>query len=434
MLPRSRNLMAGLLVKNAFWGGLTVVVKAVFQLSILKITALSLGAPAIGILGQAASLLVILQSISNGGIVNFLVISLSARNPFGAEIKRPLGNVFAWVLISHIILALPFLLFSDYFSELTFSTDSYSGFFVAIAAVGWLLAINPLILGILSAEQDVSKILIINVLGLGVGIGVFYFSVEIFGVFGVVVGVLSMQLSQALIGLMLMRYWGLISLVLLTPSFEWAGLRRLLNFSFVAMVTGTLSALVQILLRTQLVRSGDFTWAGIGEWQSIIKISEISASFLGISFITTYFPELSKTQSKSEFKKLVLNMGAKYFGIIFLACLFIMSFAPFILKGIYSEDFVHLAPYLRVHIFGDIFRFATWIISYALLAGCSLRYFLLLEIVGISLTYGFFLLLGQSKGIMGLAVANVCVGTITLIVSILLYFYVFRRGYIEKSG
>ena len=165
-----------LFLQHNFWAGLTTLAKAFLQLSILKITTISLGVSAIGILGQASSCITILQSLFFGGILNYLVTTLPKIKGSPIHQDFALGAVALWTVVATVLGGGLCYLLSDDLAMWVFADEKYAWFFNYLGAGLALIAVLAVSNGVLAAYQKIREISYANMTALFLGSGVFYFS------------------------------------------------------------------------------------------------------------------------------------------------------------------------------------------------------------------------------------------------------------------
>lgn len=434
-LQRAQFKVLGVLpfIRHNWWAGLATLTKALIQLMMLKLTAVYLGSAALGVLGQALSCLVIFQSLSSGGVTNYLITQLSKLGVEDPERSKVLASVGLWAVLSQVFFFVFCILFSEVLSQLLFSSDDFSWFFLLLSFCFLIFTNGAAALGVLSTQSRVKDIFYSSVASLAIGSVAFYLLIQRFAIQGALIGALIVLLLQSL-AMFLYSYWsGEISLSWLKPRFHSHQFAVLLKFSLVILVTGALGSLYQVYMRTYLTSLG-VAWEQIGHWQSILKISEISMSFLGISILSSYFPRISAIQNLNEMRKLVKSYGIKFMGLVLICCLVIGLFAREVLWVVFTQEYMELASLLRLQLLGDFFRLSAWTFSYFFMAKVPLRFFIGYELFAVGTLSISSIYLAGDFGIPGLIYSYLISAILSFGVAFGLFKWLSRDGgYIEQS-
>lgn len=431
MLERAKEKYTSIkpFIVHNMWAGMTTSLKAVSQLAILKMTTVFLGASALGVLGQAMSCVVIFQSLSNGGVVNHLITSLAKCKNDEVAKRAILGSVGLWAVVSQIILFVPCVFFSGALAELIFSEREYGWFFKTMGFVIFVFSLGAFSQGSLSAFKRIKFVFLSGLISFFFGTVGFYFILTEVGVHGAVLGALLVFLVQGLSMFLFVVRLKDVKIRYLFPKYTPTVMRSLINFSIVMFVTGVLGSLYQVVMRSYLTASLGLSWSDVGNWQAIIKISEITMSFMGVSIATSYLPRVSESASVAEVIVVVNSYGRKFAILVVASCAFIAILAPVVLQLVYSREFVGLASLLRLQLFGDVFRLCAWIFTYLFLSRLSLWIFLAFEVSSVVVLLVSGIVLSRYFGISGLVYAQCATSFTGLVAASLIYKFIFKSGH-----
>ncbi|WP_413561351.1 hypothetical protein [Bdellovibrio sp. HCB209] len=423
MKSRIAKLLDGSLVfiKHNIWAGLITLIKAFAQLILLKYTALQLGQSGIGIFGQAFSVIVVLFAISNGGITNTFITSVPSLRIGSEAHRRLLAVTGLWGLTAAVLLSLICWLFGDRLATRLFSDSQFQIFFYIIPVALLVFSTQAISQGTLSAQREVKKIFFCHLVGLLFGVIGYCLCVSRFGELGIGIGAVVFYFSQAVVFSLYYLFERKDDFVALMPRWHKIEFNTLLGFSVVMLVTGSLGMCYQVFLRTYLNSVLGMSWSDIGDWQALLKLSEISMSFIGVTISTSYLPTLSGIYDSDEVRTFVEKYALKFFALIFFSCAILIALAPIVLHVVYSKDFVKLAPLMRWQICGDLFRLGSWLFTYFFLAKLSLRFFVVFEVGTLIVLSILSLAFSHQWGVPGLIAAHVATSISCLGVSYLLF-------------
>lgn len=378
------NKNKSFLIHN-LWAGLSTLCKALAQLFILKLATMQLGAAGLGIIGQALSCTVIFQNFTSGGVLNYTITTLANTHFSNEHKKNVFGTVALWAaLITIVFLALSFVI-STPISEYVFLKPEYNWFFILLAAISFTFSMLMLGNGILSANKDVKALFLSNLGTLLISIFAFYYLVDKYAIIGALYGVLAFYLIQGSMFLLFAFKKKYLHINELIPLHNKDQIKLLTGFSLLVAVSGVLSNLYLVSIRSYLVSKVGFSWDDIGLWQSVVKISDVALSFIAVSIMTSYLPAISQAHDKLQIKKVISDHSKKMIPLILVTCSIIALFAPFILTLIYSADFAKAKTLLRYQMLGDVFKFSTSLFTYFFIARAKIFVLIIYEIICVAL-------------------------------------------------
>lgn len=413
-------------IRTNIWIGLTVFIKAIAQLIILKIVTTFYGSSAIGYLGQVLSFITVISSLLNVGLINFLATELSKFKNNLDKIKSIYGMVSFWCMSIAGLFFVLSIFFNSWFSYIIFGTEKEKIFFIALSAGYLLLNVSTIVQGFFSAHKNVKSIFWYNLTSLALGLTLFYVILKQNQDF-IPYAALAFYFSSGLIGLLFLLKQDRNVKYLLRPVYDRFFFTKILKFTVVMSVTGGLGALQQIYMRNHIINRLNLTWTDVGHWQALLKISEINLSFIGMTMVSLYLPSISVLQHSHELIKTVQKYLTRVLIIVSLISVFFQLFASEILTLIYSKDFIFLSPLLKIQMIGDIFKLSSWVFTYFFLAKLNIKIFLLVEMFGLGLLTVLGIFLSKVYLIKGLVLGQFIASLVMFFVSCLIYMYYSRR-------
>lgn len=393
-----------------FWVGGTTFFKALSQLVTLKVLALYLGVEAIGVFGQATSCVVALNSIFSMGLLNFSVTEFSRTSDKPNEQKQIWGAIGLWIIISQVLFIIVAFLFAGDLSKFIFSNPEFKWFFYVLAALSVFFNLHSVSMGFLSAVGDVKKIFMSHLFSFISSSAALYFLVVSFINLTPLVATLTVLISQSIWLVFFVFQTKRVRISSLAPVYHKDHFLKILKFTLVLIVTSLLAMFYQIYMRTAILNLPNHSWVEVGQWQAVLKISEITMSFLGLSIMTSYFPQMSRLTTIEEIRDYVWKFSHRYIGLVILSLSTLIIFSGLILRIIYDKSFEGLSDLLRLQLLGDAFKLLGWLFTYFFLAKLSLFIFLSFEVLSLASLTVLSLFFKDSYGFEGLVYAH-CVNS-----------------------
>ncbi len=201
--------------------------------------------------------------------------------------------------------------------------------------------------------------------------------------------------------------------------------KKLANLGFAFMWTGLLAALVDLGIRSMIVRESGLMGTGI--YQAAWGMSGLFANFILTAMGTDFYPRLTAVTNDHKTMNSMVNEQIEIGNLIALPGLLgTLAFGPILLTIFYSEEFISGAELLPWFVFGIFCRVICWPLGFTMLAKGAARWFLVTEtqfyvihIVSVSILIGHLGMLGVGVGfvlafipavIINLYVANRLIG------------------------
>ncbi len=390
-----------------FWVAGTTVLKALTQLIALKLIALHLGVEGIGVFGQAASCVVALNSLFSSGLLNFTVSEISKNEVHPDEQKKIFSVIGFWILFAQVFFLCVAALFAENLSQYVFGTDAYKWFFYTLAGLSIFFNLHSVSTGLLSASGKIKDIFKAHFAAFFTTTILLLIVVKSYNIGVPFVAAFLVLVSQSIWLLFFLIKTGQTKITFFKPAIERLYIFKILKFSMIMIVTGLLSMVFQIYMRNEILKIPSHGWSDVGSWQAILKVSEITMSFLGLSIMTSYFPQISRISSVSEIKVFISRFAVKFGLLIFSAISVLMLLAELVLRVIYDKSFADLSSLLRLQLLGDVFKLSSWLFTYFFLAKLPLFLFLFYEVVTLASLTVLSIALKEPYGVNGLIYAHV---------------------------
>lgn len=415
-------------LNNNFWIGLTVFIKAITQLIILKIVTNFYGSSAVGYLGQILSFVTVINSLFSVGLVNFLITELAKYKNSQEKIKSIYGVVSFWCVSLGLALILLSIIFSSIASKYIFDNNNEKIFFIALAAGFIFFNISSVTQGFFSAHKNVKALFFYSLFSIIIGLFLFY-QILIKDQKYMSYAVLAFYFSSGLVGFSFLFKCDKNIKYFTRIIFDKILFNKVLKFTSVMAVTGGLGALQQIYMRGHIIKDLKMSWADVGHWQALLKISEVNLAFIGMTMISLYLPSIAVLNTSTELREIAKGYLIRVFCIVSLIALLVQFLAPYILELIYSKDFIFLKSLLKIQMIGDVFKLCSWVFTYFFLAKLKIKVFFLVESMGLLLLTILQILLSKIYSIDGLVYGQVLASLSVFVVGFIIFNFYSKRDY-----
>ncbi|MCX7513739.1 O-antigen translocase [Frateuria sp. STR12] len=366
------------LIRSASVMGGASAISIIVAIVVSKGLSLLTGPYGVGLAGLYASLVAAFSNVANisGGGVRFIAEAKANRDrATAAEIVAALRSA-SWLL--GLTAGTATWCLRGQLALWIFDDPNQS------AAIGWLsLAVLLAILAASRSAQlnglgqinDLAKITIAGSVISGATLLIF---ARIWGLTGVVSGVLSLQTTAFAISSILANRSGLrATSVPFRVSLQRAWPIMRLGLAFSASIT--LANVSQLVVRSAINhRLGP---EAVGHFQAAWSISMTYIGFILAAMAVDYYPRLTATIADPQTTARLLNQQTTLAFVaacpIFLA---LFALAPWTIKLLYTSDFLPSVAILRWQILGDVFKLAAWPLGFVLLAANRPRAYLLAEV------------------------------------------------------
>ncbi len=406
--------------------GLTIFIKIMAGLLVIKVLAWSLGPAGFGLLGQFMTLVAIAGMLAGGGVSNGLIRVLAS-----APVTEPDGRtwfasaVSLSVLISGAVAVL-FCAFSSVLSD--YFMPSVGGLlFVTLGLSQMLVALGNLPLAEASSRGDTRTYALINIIGTVVGSGLVVLTTLAVGFDGAAYAVTIMPAMvgvAALVYVMARRrelfacsYW------LLDP----ARTKHLMMFSLVTLIGALSVPLAQVFIRDVLGRA--LGWEQVGLWQGVVKLSDVYMQFVGIVLLNFLMPRYAVATGRWKVFREWLVGVSMLVVVLLLGFLVFYFLRDFIITLIFSNAFLPMKQLLVPQMAGDLARTVAASISYIFMARGMISVSIAFELLqGIVLICVFNLLI-DGEGLMAPVYAHlVAYSSLSLLLAFGLFFWMLRKA------
>jgi O-antigen/teichoic acid export membrane protein len=340
-------------IKKTSYLGITLLIKTLVGLFLVKAGALYFGVENYGLTGQVSNILGIISLISGCGVYIGLTKYFSLPQREGNKDCEWLGSAIFLVLITSIILIAVLLFFSEFIKVNIFNQYEYSDLILIILAFIVIpVGVSSISMGIVNGFQRdnlyYSSILIGSLVGLSGAIPLVYF----WKGNGVIIALIWLVISHSITLIYLSNR--VIKFPYLNIKFNKKIAVKLFSYGSLALLAGIALPISSILIRTWIqVEEGN---RSMGIYQGLSRLSESYMQLPMMLLSSYYFAKFSKDHNSAlninNLKKSLLDIFVLMLGI----CLFIYILRDFLITMLFTKDFLEMNDYLYLQLIGDIMK------------------------------------------------------------------------------
>ncbi len=372
------------LIKTSLLSAISTIIRIITGFITTKIVAIYIGPSGLAFLGQFQNFISILISFSTGAI-NGGVVKYTAEYHDNEIEKQKLWSTALRISFgASIVSSLLLLIFHNKLSMFFFKDDGYSSIFLVFSGTLIFLVLNSMFTSILNGQKEIKKLILVNVIASFIGLIITGSLTYWLGLYG---ALLAFAVSHVFVFIVtfifvLKNEWFRIQLF--TDKLDLGYLKKLANYTFMAIISAITVPISQIIIRNYIGES--LSWDNAGYWDGVWKISMTYLGLITTTLSIYYLPRLSEIKDHMEMRKEILD-GYKILlpVTIFLGGI-IYFFRETIIFILFTDAFMPMEKLFAYQILGDIFKISSWILAYLMVAKAMTKLFAITEI-GFSLSY-----------------------------------------------
>ncbi|MFC4817389.1 O-antigen translocase [Flavobacterium sp. GCM10023249] len=383
----------------------------------IKIISYYIGVEGFGMLGQLMSLMAIIATTAGGGISNGIISKVSQFKNDSEKINNVISAGF-WIGFGFSILLGMFLfLFAGVISKELFEIPDYAFVIRILAFLQFFNIFSVIYGGYLNGMQRSKFFSILTIIASVVGtLGLILF-VYLFRVPGAMLGLIWLAISPGLIFLIAYFFKLRKEIQLFRfSSVEKENVKSLLKYSFMLIFSSCLLPLAQVLIRKLILDNGG--WNNVGYWQSAAKLSESGLVFLNVVMANYYLPELGKSESVSELKKVIKNAYLILIPLVSIYVIIVYFMKSFLISLFFTASFEPAEKLVTWQAVGDVFKVLCLVFGFLIVLKEKLKVYLLFELLIFTCMLTFSYLFVPKYGVIGANYAHVLTYFLCFLVSL----------------
>lgn len=365
------------LIKTSFYTSISTAINFISGFIVVKVVSEKIGPKGIAFVGQFQNTTSILTMLATAAIATGVVKYLAEHKNDLVQRQKIINTAFLIVFFSSLIISLFVMSTSAYLSEAAFKSKDFWLVYFLFGLFIIAISFNSLFSAILNGLKEIRKFTIINICSSLIGVSITVFSAYYFGLEGVLISSTATSVVIFCINIYIFHKLD----IKWKPDFKsWdkSVLKMLSRFSLMAVISGLLVPMMQILVRDRIILR--FSVADAGYWQAVTKISDYYLTFITSVLAVYYLPRLSEIQDKGGLRN-EIRKGYK----IILPVVGSLAFLIWLLKGfvihiLFTPQFLPMKPLFTYQLLGDFFKIGSWLVAYLMLAKAMTKTYIITEI------------------------------------------------------
>lgn len=367
------------LIKTSILSLIATFFKMLSGLVINKAVSVYIGPSGLALIGQFQNFTQI-ALIAAQGAINNGVVKYSSEYTNNKKLLRDLFSTALRIsLIMSVIVSVSLILLSKHLSYFILSDTSYQSIFILFGITLTLFVLNGLFLSILNGLQEIATYIKINIIQSIFSLVFTSALIYYYGLYGALSALATNQSIVFIIALLIIKKNKKIDFKLFKNIYKKHISKKLLSFSFMAIVSASLLPITQFIIRNHIVNTHGAIQAGY--WQGISYISSMYLMVITTALSTYYLPKLSAINGKNEIISEIKNGYKILLPIAITGSIVIFLMRNIIIDILFSKEFMAMEKIFIWQVIGDVFKIASWLISYVLLAKAMTYIFISTEII-----------------------------------------------------
>lgn len=365
---------------TSIFGGVQVI-NIIIQIIRSKVVAVLLGPAGIGIMGLLNTTISLIASLTEFGLKTSAVKDIAAA--YGTQNNHSIAVTVTvlrrLVLITGALGALLVLFLSPWLSQLVFGNKDYTLAFIWVSLTLLFMQLSNGQLAILQGMRKLHLLAKANVLGNALGLMVSLPLYYIYGIDGIVPGIIG----TSLIALLLSWYFSrkvTIEKVKISYSQTFSEGKSMLRMGFFISLSSLLAVGASYIVRIFISRQGGIT--DVGLYTAGFAVINTYVGLIFAAMGTDYYPRLSAVVHDNKLSKQTINQQAEIALLILAPILIVfLVFINWVVILLYSKQFIAVNSMIYWAALGMFFKAASWSISFIFLAKGAGKLFFLNELI-----------------------------------------------------
>jgi O-antigen/teichoic acid export membrane protein len=365
--------------KTSILSAVAQVIAVIAGLISSKVVAIYLGANGVGMAGNFYNTTAILQLIATAAIPTGVVKYLAEFKGDKNIERKYITTALQLVLIGSLLVGVIAFLFSGILSQQAFNNNEYQTIYIFWGLLIVFTALNLVISAILNGLQNILHYTIVNICSALLTLAATIVGAMQFGVKGALLAGSIANVVLLAVNYFLLKKNTSFQFIWLKDKLDWSIIKKYSQFMAMALFTGILVPLIQILVRNKIV--DQYQFAGAGQWQAVMRISDYYLLFVTTVLGVYYLPKLSSLQESKAIKaeiwkgyKMILPAVAIMSTIIWL-CRYL------IIEIIFTKEFLPSAEFYAWQFLGDFFKIGAWLLAYLMIAKAMKYTYIITEVL-----------------------------------------------------
>jgi len=393
------------LVKIAWLHSATVLTKIISGFLTTKFIAIFIGAEGMALIGNLRSFFTSIQTFATVGLYNGVVKYIGEFKENAVKLGKTISTAYYLGFFATILVSLMCYYNAERVNVYLFSNNYDFAYIIKIMALAVpFYALNMFCFSIMNGFSKYKILLVINIVGQLMGLGVTLLLIWKNNIDGALI---SVVISPSLI--FLITLVGILNRRSLTnqikvENIDLQWIKRFGPFTLMAVVSGIALPLVTIAIRNYIITAEGMNSAGY--WEAMNRISTYYLMFVN-SLMTLYFlPRFTEITDKKEFRTEVFSFYKNIAPVFGLGLLVIYLLKPFIIILFLTDDFAPVKELFGWQLLGDFVKILSVLIAYNFIAKRMFWHFIITELFLVFITYFTSLFFVDMYGVVGANMAH----------------------------
>ncbi|HMC02455.1 MAG TPA: O-antigen translocase [Flavobacteriaceae bacterium] len=383
----------------------SVITRIVAGILTSKAIAVFIGAEGLALIGNLRNFLSSVQSVAILGLYNGVVKFISEFKKNTIELSKTISTVFYLGFISTIIVSFICYFNAEYINELIFPKYTDYSYVIRILAIALpFYSLNMFVFSIINGFSKYRILLVINIIGQVLGLGVTLLLIYQNRIDGALVAVV---ISESII--FLITLVGIINQRSLAPlikveniSFKY--IKKLSSYSFMVLFSAVILPIVALSIRSYIIDNIGYKEAGF--WEAMTRISKYYLMFVSSLMALYILPRFSEIEDVKEFKNEVFNFYKTIIPVFALGLVIIYFLKPIIVLVVFSSEFEPVEDLFLWQLLGDFVKVLSIVIAYQFLAKRMFWHYIITEAFLVFTLYITSIYLIDIYGVKGATIAH----------------------------
>lgn len=409
--------------KTSFWATLATMARLLSQFVVAKLVAVFAGAATFGIIGQFQSFTSLIQ-LGSGGIVSGGVTKYTSEyHQETDKLDKLIHTAIKFAFLASLGTGLIIIIFSKWLALFIFQNQAYWWLVAIFGATLFGYTLNQMFLSVFNGLNEMRKYASMAMIGaifsvVLIGSLTYFYHTE-----GALLGLVLSPICLFCVGIAYIHRVPA-QIQLFKAKIDPDSLKKLLTFSLMAITSAIALPVAQMIIRVYVADHS--SWAEVGYWQAILRISNAYLLIITTVIGTYALPKYARITDNMLLKKEVFSVMVKVVPAVALLALGIYLLRHWIIVILFSPKFFAMEPLFAFQLAGDVIKIASWVMANVLLAKAQVKVYMLFEIA-FTLSFCCLSLLGfEWLGIRGLTL-SFCINYIGYFFIVLVWFWRFVR-------
>ncbi len=413
-----------LLLKMTSLNAVVISIRLVVSLFVQRLLAEMVGEVGIAKIGQLRNFIMLLTSISSGGIFNGIIKYVSEFKEDKEQLQKMFSTAFVFTLIGIVISSLILFFGSGLISEYLFGSRHFVYLIKLLAVIVPFIGLYRVYNGVVHGLSQYKKYAKIDLFGYLFGAVLLVIFLLNYNIDGVLVAIAITPIIQLIVLVYIFYKVSKEYIQFSKLSFKVPYLKELLAFSMMSFVSTGLLSFVEIDIRTMI--RNQITEADSGIWTAMTFISKNYMVFSASIFTLYVVPKFASIHTKKEFKSELFVIYKTLLPLFGLGMLLVYFLRDYVIMIIYP-DFTAMAPLFKWQLMADFIRLASLVLAHQFIAKKMVRNYIFSEILSLALFYFIAHYLVQFYGVEGVVMAHLIRSIIMFVVIFYLVMRYFRK-------